>query len=358
MHLLETRIDLSAIAHNTAHLKKMVAPAQLMCVVKADAYNHGAARVAPVMAAHGADQFGVATIDEALALRRSGITQPILCWIWSPEQDILAAIAADIDLAIVSPHHAYALAGKNARVCVKVDTGLHRSGVDRQDWLDVFGFLKSHPELEVTGLFSHFACADDVSSSYTDQQLAVFHEAIECARAVGLSIPKNHIANSPATLSRPDTHCDMVRPGVAIYGMEPIAGRTHNLRPALSWVGKITVVKPIRAGEGSSYSLTWHSKRDGYIAVVPVGYADGLPRMAQDHLELTIRGHRYKQVGRVCMDQIVVDLGDNVHGVSPGDEAIIFGAGGMSATELAQRLGTINYEIICRPSGRSVRVYH
>lgn len=362
MNLLETRIDLDAIAFNTRKIKELVAPAQLMCVVKADAYNHGAAQAARVMSESGADQFGVATLAEAFELREAGITLPILCWIWSPEQKELArkAVAAGVDLAVVSTAHADFLAelGKEhpVRVTVKVDTGLHRSGVDEASWAEVFALLRDAQGIEVTGIFSHLACADEPGNPYTDFQADNFRRAIELGRSLGLALPVNHLSNSPATLTRPDLRFDMVRPGIALYGLEPIPEQDHGLREAMSWVGKVTVVKPVKAGEGTSYSMTWHAERDGYLAVVPAGYADGVPRAAQGHIRVTIGGRQYPQVGRVCMDQFVIDLGENPHAVAPGDEAVIFGPDGMSATELAQGIGTINYEVICRPTGRTRRV--
>lgn len=362
MNLLTTRIDLDAIAHNTRLLKNRVGAAKLMAVVKADGYNHGMEQVAPVMAANGADAFGVATIAEALALRATGITTPILCWIWSPEQDWAAAVETGIDLAVISPRHAQVLVdapptSRTIRVSVKVDTALHRSGVDEQDWDAVFTLLRDCGHIEVTGLFSHLSCADEPGNPETDHQAETFRRAIDRARELGLEVSENHLCNSPATLTRPDLHMDMVRPGVALYGLEPIPGLDHGLRPAMTWAGAITVVKPIRKGEGTSYGLTWRAEADGFVAVVPAGYADGVPRAAQDHLRVHVNGHDYPQVGRVCMDQFVIFLGDNPHGVTAGDEAVIFGGPGMSATELADALGTINYEVICRPTGRTVRHY-
>lgn len=354
MDLLTTTIDLDAIAHNTRTIKEMVAPAQLMAVVKADGYGHGAAEVAKVMAAGGADQFGVATLAEAISLRDSGITQPILAWIWSPEQDFRAAIERGIDLGVPSMHHAAAVAEENCRVTIKVDTGLRRSGVPEEQWREVFELLNSS-RVTVTGLFSHLASADDLGSEMTDTQMASFQRAVSLAREVGLEVPVNHIANSPAVLTRTDLHMDMVRPGLILYGLEPIPGVEHGLKPAMTWAGRVTVIKRIKAGEGTSYNHTWHAPHDGNYCVVPVGYADGLPRAVQEKLEVTINGKRYPQVGRVCMDQIVVWLDQDT--AQPGDEAIIFGPGGMSATELADAIGTINYEVICMPKGRTVRHY-
>lgn len=354
MDLLTTRIDLEAIAHNIRLIKERVAPAQVMAVVKADAYSHGAGAVARVLAENGADQFGVATIAEALQLREAGIKEPILAWIWSPDQDYVGAIEKGISLGVPSLAHARAVAEHDCQVSIKVDTGLNRSGVPKSQWREVFELLRDS-RATVTGLFSHLASADELESPVTDAQAEAFRRAIALAHDCGLGIPVNHLANSPATLTRPDLHFQMVRPGLILYGCEPIPGLDHGLQPAMTWSGRVTVCKEIAQGEGTSYNHTWHAPEDGNYCIVPVGYADGLPRTAQGHLEVGIGGKRYPQVGRVCMDQIVVWLGQDV--VEPGTEVVIFGEGGMSATELADAIGTINYEVICLPKGRTVRRY-
>ena len=372
MDMAYTEINLDAIASNTRVLCDAARErgAQLMAVVKADGYNHGAVDVARVMVDNGADQLGVATLAEAHALRDAGIDVPVLCWIWSPEQDVEAAVSRGITLGVPSVRHARRaveaadVVGGEVPVTVKVDTGLNRSGVDESEWVECFGLLAAAPSVRVTGVFSHFSCADggdDAAVAATDAQIAVFERAIGCARECGLEVPVNHIANSPAVLSRPDAYFDMVRPGVALYGIDPLEEPTElsaRLRPAMSWAGRVTVVKPIARGEGTSYGLTWVAPEDGFTAVVPIGYADGLVRAAQGALEVTIAGRRYPQVGRVCMDQIVVWLGDNAHGVAPGDEAVVFGSGDrgeMTADQLARGVGTIAYELVCSPKGRTVR---
>ncbi|ANE03281.1 alanine racemase [Corynebacterium crudilactis] len=360
MNLLTTKIDLNAIAHNTRVLKQMAGSAKLMAVVKANAYNHGIEEVAPVIAAHGADAFGVATLAEAHQLRDLGIEQEVLCWIWTPEQDFRAALDRGIDLGVVSPKHARAVIATEAehiRVTVKVETGLHRSGVDEDEWAEVFSALAAAPHVEVTGLFTHLSCADDPADPETDRQVAAFRRALALARELGLECPVNHVCNSPAFLTRADLHMEMVRPGLAFYGLEPVDGLDHGLQPAMSWTAKVSVVKQIEAGQGTSYGLTWRAEDSGYVAVVPAGYADGLPRFAQEKFSVTINGVDYPQVGRICMDQFVIFLGDNPHGVEAGAEAVIFGENGHGATDFAQRLGTINYEVVCRPTGRTVREY-
>ncbi|MCS4535641.1 alanine racemase [Corynebacterium sp. HS2168-gen11] len=364
MDLLEMVVDLHAIATNTEHVARSIAPAKLMAVVKANGYNHGAVQVATTMLEHGAAALGVATLAEAFELREAGIQADILCWIWSPEQDFAQALASRIDLAIVSVAHATALATYlhehpqvQARGVIKVETGLHRSGVSWEDFSQVCTILADLENFEVTGLMSHFACADDLTDSTTDLQGAEFTRFISAAREAGLAVPQNHIANSAAGMSRPEYRHEMVRAGITLYGYEPIGGHTFGFIPAISWRSTVLVVKRVQKGEGVSYSFTWRAPEDGMYAVIPVGYADGLSRATQGHLEVTIDGQRYPQVGRVCMDQIVVWLGANPHQVSAGMPVVIFGQGGQSVAELAQRMGIIHYELVCRPAGRTVRRY-
>ena len=316
-----------------------------MCVVKADAYGHGVEKVAPIMLKAGADVLGCATVDEAVALRKLGIDAELVAWMWEPDQDLSDALSSNIVIGVPSLAHAQVLVDIEVpvKVVIKVETGMHRNGVDPAQWDEVFTVLRDAEHIEVTGLMSHLA--------------AEFQQAVDRARELGLECPINHLANSPATLTRKDLHFDQVRVGLACYGLEPVAGLDHGLEPAMTWAANIINVKPIKKGESSCYGLTWTAPADGYLAVVPVGYADGLPRSIQGSLEVTISGKSYPHVGRVSMDQIVVDLGENPFGVSPDDEVIIFGEGGQSATQLADAAGTINYEIVCRPTGRTKRTY-
>lgn len=330
-----------------------------MCVVKADAYGHGVEKVAPIMLKAGADVLGCATVDEAVALRKLGIDAELVAWMWEPDQDLSDALSSNIVIGVPSLAHAQVLVDIEVpvKVVIKVETGMHRNGVDPAQWDEVFTVLRDAEHIEVTGLMSHLACADEPDNLHTDTQAAEFQQAVDRARELGLECPINHLANSPATLTRKDLHFDQVRVGLACYGLEPVAGLDHGLEPAMTWAANIINVKPIKKGESSCYGLTWTAPADGYLAVVPVGYADGLPRSIQGSLEVTISGKSYPHVGRVSMDQIVVDLGENPFGVSPDDEVIIFGEGGQSATQLADAAGTINYEIVCRPTGRTKRTY-
>lgn len=330
-----------------------------MCVVKADAYGHGVEKVAPIMLKAGADVLGCATVDEAVALRKLGIDAELVAWMWEPDQDLSDALSSNIVIGVPSLAHAQVLVDIEVpvKVVIKVETGMHRNGVDPAQWDEVFTVLRDAEHIEVTGLMSHLACADEPDNPHTDIQAAEFQQAVDRARELGLECPINHLANSPATLTRKDLHFDQVRVGLACYGLEPVAGLDHGLEPAMTWAANIINVKPIKKGESSCYGLTWTAPADGYLAVVPVGYADGLPRSIQGSLEVTISGKSYPHVGRVSMDQIVVDLGENPFGVSPDDEVIIFGEGGQSATQFADAAGTINYEIVCRPTGRTKRTY-
>ena len=358
--LLRTQIDLAAVAHNTRVIKDMVGPdVNLMCVVKADAYGHGALETAPVMAEHGADAFGVATVAEGLRLRARGIDKPILAWIWDPDADLAEPLAAGLDLSVPTLRHARVLVDAEipVRVYLSIETGLHRAGLEESEWEESFAILRDAGNVEVLGIMSHLACADDPADPMTDRQAEVFARALAAARAAGLACPVNHLCNTPGTFTRPDLRYQQVRVGLGLYGLEPIAGQDHGLQPAMTWASTIVAVKPIPAGEGTCYGMTWRADKASWLANVPVGYADGLPRAFQGALQVGIGGALYPQVGRVCMDQIVVDLGDNPEGIAPGDEAVLFGAGGLSATELADAAGTINYEIVCRPTGRTERQY-
>ncbi len=354
MSLLRTRIDLDAIEHNARLLKDRVGDARLMAVVKADAYNHGVERVVEVLEPI-VDAFGVATAPEACAVE-SVTTRPVLFWMWVPEQETIDALAAGVQVGVPSLLHARELVDAEipASVYVMVETGMHRSGVDPQDWDEVFTLLRDAGHITVLGVCSHLASADDPASPVTDRQKERFELAIARGRELGLELPVNHLANSPATLLREDLFYDQVRPGLALYGASP---EGTGLKAAMTWEATISVVKPIRAGESVSYGHTWTAERDGWFAVVPCGYADGFPRSAQGRIELGVGDARYPQIGRVCMDQILVDLGENPHGVAPGDTAVIFGEGGMSAGEFADATGTIPYEVLTLPKGRTVRVY-
>lgn len=355
------RIDVGAIAHNTRLLKQRLGQTRLVCVVKADAYNHGVNRVVPVMDDAGADAFGVATFEEAKQVRAL-TDKPVMAWLWEPGEDV----PDGVELGVPGVEHLEWLIEENvpAPVHIVVDTGMNRSGIDEEDWDRVFARARE-AGVNVVGVMSHLACADEPGHPHNAEQRAAFGRAIEHAAAAGLHVVHTHLANSPGMLTSTDLDFSQVRAGIALYGLNPVA-HGHEaaslidaaaLTPAMTWSARLAAVKRIKEGEGASYGLTWAAPSDGWTAVVPVGYADGVHRSWQGALEVTVNGTRYPQVGRVCMDQIIIWLGDNPDNVAVGDEAIIFGEGGMSAAELAERAGTIHYEVVCAPHGRVRRVY-
>lgn len=364
--LLTAVIDPAAITANVARIRELSGAPRLMAVVKADGYGHGAVTAARAALAGGADQLGVATLAEARALRAAGIDAPLLAWIWSPDQDVAGAVAAGVQLAVPTTEHlaAAAAAGRAAgtipRVTVKVDTGMNRSGFsvvagDLDAAVPALAEAHRTGAVAITGAMTHFACADEPEHPSLDLQADRFREAIARLRGQGVDCPVNHAANSAAALLRPDLAFDMVRPGIACYGLEPAAGRDHGLTPAMTLTARVLLVKDVPAGEAVSYGRTWTAGSDTRVAVVPYGYADGLPRALAGRFSVAIGGRRYRQVGRVCMDQFIIEVDEAVR---PGDTAVIFGdgaAGGPTADELAAALGTINYEIVTMPHGRVTR---
>lgn len=355
------RIDVGAIARNTRLLKERLGQTRLVCVVKADAYNHGADHVVPAMDEAGADAFGVATFDEAEQVR-SLTEKPVIAWLWEPGE----SIPEGVELGVPGLEHLEWLIEKDVRAPLHlvVDTGMNRSGIDEEDWGRAFT-TAGEAGLNVVGLMSHLACADEPNHPHNAEQRAAFIRAVNQAETCGLNVAHNHLANSPGALTSIDLVFNQVRAGIALYGLNPVTPEHEGaplidvaaLTPAMTWAARLTVVKRIKQGEGASYGLTWTAPADGWTAVVPVGYADGLQRSWQGALEVAVDGTRYPQVGRVCMDQIIIWLGDNPENVTVGDEAVIFGDGGMSAAELADRAGTIHYEVVCAPHGRVRRVY-
>ncbi|HET7432890.1 MAG TPA: alanine racemase [Nocardioides sp.] len=359
----EIVVDLSAIRHNVATLRELVAPALMMTVVKADGYGHGLVESARAAREGGADWLGVATVDEALALRAAGDTGPVLCWLGVPGEDYRAAIDAGVDVT------AYTLAelaeiraaGTGARVQLKVDTGLSRGGATRDQWPALAAEARAGEERgdwTVTGVWSHFACSDEPGHPANDAQEAAFRDALAVAGEAGLRPEVTHLANSAAAILRPSARFGMVRCGIASYGCDPAPGRTPDLGlvPAMTARAELALVKQIAAGDGVSYGHTWHADRATTVGLVPVGYGDGVPRHASNAAQVAVAGRRRPVRGRICMDQFVVDLGDDA--AEPGDEVVLFGPGvhgEPTATDWAVACGTINYEIVTRIGGRFER---
>ena len=363
----EVRIDLDAIRDNVALLRAGTT-AKVMAVVKGDGYGHGMLPSARAALAGGATWLGVATLDEGLALRRAGIEAPVMAWLHSPGLPLHEGVAADLDLSagnlellgelVVAARRAE----RTARVHLKIDTGLARGGATAAEWpelLEAAAKAQVDGEIEVVGVWSHFVHADALGHETTDHQLAAFADALAVAERFGIAPRYRHIANSAATLTRPDAHYDLVRPGVAVYGLSPVAGETFGLRPAMTARARVALTKRVPAGQGVSYGHTYFTERETTLALVPLGYADGVPRHGSNIGPVQLGGKRRTIAGRVCMDQIVLDVGDDP--VVAGDVATLFGPGddgAPTATDWADAIGTINYEIVTRfGSTRVPKVY-
>jgi alanine racemase len=363
-------IDLDAIAHNVAVLREHAGAAQVMPVLKADGYGHGATEVAKTVLDAGITELGVATVSEALALRRDGISAPVLAWLHAPGTDFAPALHADIELAVSSPRQldevldAVARTGKTATLTVKVDTGLSRSGVSPAEYpvlLERLGRARAEDAVRVRGIMSHLACGDEPENPTNDKQAQRLTEMRRQAGDAGVTFDVAHLCNSPAVMTRPDLAFDMVRPGIAVYGQTPIPARGDmGLRPAMTLKCPVARTRRLKAGDGVSYGHTWIAERDTTVALLPIGYADGVYRSLSGRLQVLINGRLYPGVGRICMDQFVVDLGPGPVDVTDGDDAVLFGPGthGEPTTQdWAEALDTINYEIVTSPRGRVVRTY-
>lgn len=351
-------VDTYAIARNVRALKSCVpASTAFMAVVKADGYGHGAARAASAALSAGADRLGVATIDEAVALREAGITAPIGVLGEPPIEAAASLVEHDVTATVTTREFARALdaaaaaAGRTAAFHLKVDTGMNRIGVpwDRAfETVAEFGELAS---LEMEGVLTHFATADEPGSPYFALQLERFVGVLEQLTAAGRRPALAHAANSAATILHPAAHFDMVRCGIAMYGLHPSPATSGaiDLEPAMSVKARVSLVKRVGPGDGVSYGLTWRAEAPTTIATLPLGYADGVHRVLSDRMEVLIGGRRCRQVGRVCMDQLMVAVPDGV-AVSQDDEAVLVGVQGcerIGMDELATRAGTINYEMAC-----------
>lgn len=361
-------VDLAAIRGNVARLREYAGPAQVMAVVKADAYGHGLVPVARAAREAGATWLGVAQLSEGLALRAAGIDGRVLAWLYAPGAPLAAAIRADLDLSVPAPWalhevvRAAAEVGTPARIHLKIDTGMGRGGSFLPEWTALLHdavAAQSDGFVQVVGVFSHLARADEVDHPSVRAQFDVFAEAVRLADAAGAAIEVRHLANSAATLTEPSVRYDLVRPGLAVYGLSPLPGRepaTLGLRPAMRVEAHLSLVKRAPAGQGVSYGHTYVTRSDTQLAVVPLGYGDGVPRHASNAAEVSLGGHRYRIAGRVCMDQFVIDIGE-AH-ASAGDAVVLFGPGDNgepTAQDWADAVGTINYEIVTRLGARVPR---
>lgn len=364
-------IDLSAIRDNVSVLKKLAKSPLFMAVVKADGYGHGLIQVARACRQGGADWLGTALLEESITLRENGDVGPLLCWLGYPCDQWKKCIELNIDIATTSVEHlnniieGAKLCNKIARIHIKVDTGLGRNGIMPNDLpalVDLLLEAKSNNLVDIIGIFQHFAIADSPSSPTIQKQIDVFKNVIIYLESRGLNNLIKHAANSAAVLTSSHAHFDMVRPGIAIYGISP-GGEVgppeqYNLRPAMSLRCQIALIKNVPYGHGISYGGDYVTSKDTRIALIPLGYADGIPRKAGALGPIIINGKKFLVAGRVCMDQFVVDIGD--HEVIMGDEAILFGdpaKGEPEVEEWARAAETIGYEIVTRLGQRVPKVY-
>lgn len=367
----EAVVDLGAIAENYTRVSSAGVP--VMGIVKADGYGHGARQVARTLRDCGAQWLGVALPSEALELRAGGDRGRLLAWLWVPgDPSVVDCIATDVDLSISCEQSLIDVVSaarglrKQARIHIKVDTGLTRNGVPRSSWDSVFQAARVAQDegfVEIVGIWSHLASADEPADPFTDQQRAAFLEAVDMAASVGVEPELLHIANSAAAINRPDCAFDLVRSGIAIYGVTPGTGlgsaRSLGLRPAMMLRTRLAHIKAIDVGDKVSYGGTWTATRPTTVGLVPVGYADGIPRAASNEGTVLINGRRCPVLGVIAMDQFVVDLGPDAAD-RQGDEVLVFGTGDHgepTAEDWANWAGSIGYEIVTRIGPRVPRRY-
>lgn len=363
---LWAEVDLSRIRGNVGRLKAKLRPGvRLLAVVKADGYGHGAPMAAAAALAGGADWLGVARVHEGAALRKAGIDAPILLLAEPHAEAVPKAVALGLVPTVYTRATALRLAeasramGSVVPVHIKVDTGMHRYGLAPAEVPAFLAMVRSEEGLRAEGIWSHFAVAEDVLNPYTRQQFECFSDVLATLGRGGDGLLA-HLANSAGLLTFPEAHFDMVRTGIAVYGIHPspdLAERVE-LQPAMSFKSRVGLVKRLRAGESVSYGQRYTMPSDGIVVTVPCGYADGLRRALTNAGDVLIRGHRYRIAGTVTMDHLMVDLGEGQ--VAPGDEVVMLGRQDgeeITAQEVASILGTIPYEIVCGIGARVPRVY-
>lgn len=364
-------VRLNSIAHNIKEIRRITnRKAGIMAVVKADAYGHGDCEAARVLLANGADCLAVARVSEGVRLRNSGFAAPILILGYTPPRQFrellryeLSQTVYDLDTAFLLNEEA-GRAGVRAKVHIKVDTGMGRLGVHYKGpgapgEIEAIARLQ---HLDAEGLCSHFATADSADKTYAREQFENFVDIAEELKRRGLEFPFKHCANSAAIIDMPETHLDLVRPGIVLYGLYPseeIHRERISLRPVMVFKTSVAQVKKVPSGFKISYGATYTTPEPTIIATITVGYADGYSRLLSSKGEVLIHGHRARVVGRVCMDQCMVDVG-HIPDVSAGDEVVLFGPQGqdeISVEEVARWWGTINYEVVCQVGTRVPRLY-
>lgn len=363
-------VDLDAIAHNIKEIRKITNPnAKIMAVVKADAYGHGFLEVAKTLLENGADRLAVAVLQEGKQLRSRGVTVPILILGASGEEAVEDLINFDITPSVFTYEFAKVLSyeaerkEKVTKIHIKIDTGMSRigflAGENNEEIVDEIIKISKLPYIEIEGIFSHFATSDEYDKSYTLLQYGRFMDVCSRLEEKGLNIPIKHICNSAGIMMYPEMHLDMVRPGVILYGMYPsdeVDKSRLDLIPAMTLKSTITHIKEVEPGRGVSYGKEYITDKKTKIATVPIGYADGYLRKLAKHGKMIVDGVKVPIIGRICMDQCMIDV-TNVHNIDKGDEVIIFGREGVTVDDLAEWLETINYEVSCVIGKRIPRIY-
>lgn len=364
-------INLDALANNIRQIRKITNPnAQVMAVVKADAYGHGVARCAELLLKNGADRFGVATLNEAIELRRIFDEVPILILGSSFESETDELVKNNITPNVYMPEFARALSdsavklGKTIKVHIKLDTGMSRIGFpvtdgDNSGIINEIIAISRLPMLEIEGIFSHFSTSDELDKAYTHLQFKRFMSVCDELEKRGLKIPIKHICNSAGIMMYPQYHLDMVRPGVILYGMYPsdeVDKKLIDLKYVMSLKSIITYVKDVEPGRGVGYGKEYIADGAAKIATVPIGYADGYLRALAKNAKIAVGEKLFPIAGRICMDQCMIDV-TGVNNINRGDEALIFGNGAVTVDDIAKWLGTINYEVTCILGHRVPRVY-
>lgn len=360
------RVSSLALASNFRAFRNHAKSAKIMAVLKADAYGHGLLQCARLFGDLGADYFGVAFVEEGISMRRAGFRQPILVLGGIVGSQISLFLQHDLDMTASSVFKIEAIneaasgTGRRARVHLKIDTGMNRIGQNWRTVTQLFEAAMRCPRVEIAGIYSHLACAEDTESDFTELQIARFRKALDEAESLGLSFGLKHIANSAGAIRFPDAHFDMIRPGIGLFGLHAapeLAGRMP-LTPAMSLISEIVYVKRVRKGEGVSYGLQWTAPEDSWIATVAVGYGDGYPRLVGRGASVLIGGKRYLVVGTVCMDQLMVNLGQDR--VRVGEPVVMWGKQGseeITLWDLCKPSGFIPYELPIFLTGRVPRVY-
>lgn len=360
-------IDLDNYTHNIRVIKKRYPNAIIMAVVKADGYGHGAIQVAKAGVLGGAERLAIAIVDEGIELRTAGFTVPIQVLGGTLENQLEQVVDYDLIQTVYNLEIPQALSKiaqrkkKKVKVHLKIDTGMGRIGVLPAKALEMAEKIVALPYIELEGLMTHLATADEADKSYTEMQVSLYRQVLKEFFERGIKISIKHLANSAAIIDLPNLEFDLVRPGIMSYGLWPSKDVDHtiDLRPVMTWKARIIHCKEVPSGSAISYGRTFLTKKTSKIATLPLGYADGYSRSLSNKGQVLVQGQRAKVVGRVCMDQIMIDV-SHLSDISVGEEVVLLGSQGcerISAEEMAAWIGTINYEVVCLVNKRVPRYY-